>query len=330
MSEQVRVDVVTRRPMSAERTAVLVFGSEAARLQPLPAAEQRLVRQLQRRATFRRDEGGAAEAALDDGKRALAVIDLGPSDSFDERRFDKLLERLARESSAGVRSIAILVPEHDRFAGEEVAARISRALALATSRFGRHEKPGRAPLLKTAHLVVPAGWRRSYGRGAEFASALAAGVAFARDLANTPPNEATPEWMARQARAAAKRWGARISVLGPAELRRRRMGGLLAVGGGSENPPRMVRLEMGRGLPDRGRWWGSGHLQTLAGISTEAPVRWTMLDKCSLARSSIFGSAQPARSAYPRAGLPAVRLRTCPTARPTDQVTSCAAPTARR
>ncbi|MGE0639114.1 MAG: M17 family metallopeptidase [Thermoanaerobaculia bacterium] len=282
MSEQVRVDVVTRRPMSAERTAVLVFGSEVAHLQPLPAAEQRLVRQLQRRATFRRDEGGTAEAALDDGKRALAAIDLGPSDSFDERRLDKLLERLARESqAAGVRSVAILVPEHDRFAGEEVAARIARALALATYRFGRHEKPGRTPLLRTAHLVVPAAWRKSYSRGAEFGTALAAGVAFARDLANTPPNEATPDWMSRQARAAAKRWGARISVLGPAELRRRRMGGLLAVGGGSENPPRMVRLEMGRG-PRTVALVGKGVTFDTGGISIKPAgqmdeMKW---DKC--------------------------------------------------
>ncbi|KAB2959031.1 MAG: leucyl aminopeptidase, partial [Thermoanaerobaculia bacterium] len=40
---------------------------------------------------------------------------------------------------------------------------------------------------------------------------------------------------------------ARVTVLGPADLRRRGMGGILAVGGGSAHPPRMVRIELGRG-----------------------------------------------------------------------------------
>ena len=70
-----------------------------------------------------------------------------------------------------------------------------------------------------------------------------------RDSANTPPNRATPAWMASQARKVAEQFGLRCQVLGPAELRRRGMNGVLAVGAGSSQPPRLVRLEWGRSGP---------------------------------------------------------------------------------
>jgi leucyl aminopeptidase len=51
--------------------------------------------------------------------------------------------------------------------------------------------------------------------------------------------------MAEQAMEMGQEFGMGIEVLGPDDLLREGMGGLLAVGGGSSNSPRMVRLEWG-------------------------------------------------------------------------------------
>lgn len=67
-------------------------------------------------------------------------------------------------------------------------------------------------------------------------------VWLARDLTNTPPNRATPEWMAEQSRAVAARSGLAISVLEEPELRRQGFGGMLAVGSGAAHPPRLVQI----------------------------------------------------------------------------------------
>ena len=75
------------------------------------------------------------------------------------------------------------------------------------------------------------------------AAATANSVAFARDLANTPSNEKNPQWLAQQAEAVAAESGLSIRVLDEMRLAKDRFGGILAVGMGSANPPRLIVLE---------------------------------------------------------------------------------------
>jgi leucyl aminopeptidase len=65
----------------------------------------------------------------------------------------------------------------------------------------------------------------------------------ARQLSNLPGNELPPAALAREAQKVAREVGLRARVLGPAELRRRKLGAILAVGGGSANAPRLIALE---------------------------------------------------------------------------------------
>jgi leucyl aminopeptidase len=66
-------------------------------------------------------------------------------------------------------------------------------------------------------------------------------VAWARDLVNTPSDTKDPGWLAAQA---VERLGhlpdVTLTVLGPDELAGGGFGGVLAVGGGSASPPRLV------------------------------------------------------------------------------------------
>lgn len=63
-----------------------------------------------------------------------------------------------------------------------------------------------------------------------------------RDLANTPSNVKTPEWMAERARRLGADAGLSVDVLGPKELAAQGFGAVLAVGAGSASPPRLVVL----------------------------------------------------------------------------------------
>ena len=65
----------------------------------------------------------------------------------------------------------------------------------------------------------------------------------ARGLGLTPSNIKNPAWMVTQARALARRSGLKATVWTERELARDGFGGLLAVGGGSATPPRLVRLD---------------------------------------------------------------------------------------
>ena len=78
--------------------------------------------------------------------------------------------------------------------------------------------------------------------------AIAAGVKFARELGNLPPNICNPAYLAEQARTFADRFDkASCEVLDEAQMEALGMGSLLAVARGSANRPRLVVLSWKNG-----------------------------------------------------------------------------------
>jgi leucyl aminopeptidase len=78
--------------------------------------------------------------------------------------------------------------------------------------------------------------------------AIAAGVKFARELGNLPPNICNPAYVAEQAQAFAARFdGAEAEILDETQMEALGMGALLAVARGSANRPRLVVLKWNGG-----------------------------------------------------------------------------------
>jgi leucyl aminopeptidase len=72
---------------------------------------------------------------------------------------------------------------------------------------------------------------------------LATSVNLARNLSQTPPNVATPLWMAQQAGRVARENGLTCRVIQNADLEAERLDGLHNVGKASAHPPCLIRLE---------------------------------------------------------------------------------------
>lgn len=72
---------------------------------------------------------------------------------------------------------------------------------------------------------------------------IADGANLARTLSQTPPNVATPAWMADQARKMARKAGLKVRVFEGDELEKENLVGLINVGKASENQPCMIRIE---------------------------------------------------------------------------------------
>lgn len=190
--------------------------------------------------------GQVAEAESAQG--AVELRGLGAPAVLDARALAGWLESVLEAARvAGARSVRLLLPDHPVARGRVATERIGRQAALATHRFERFRSEPRIGRLERIEIAPAPGPAPGHAASLACAAAIAAGVALARELGNAPPNEATPEWMAVAARDLARRTGASVQVLGPTQLRRRGMGGLLSVGGGSTHPPRLVRLELGEG-----------------------------------------------------------------------------------
>ncbi len=77
----------------------------------------------------------------------------------------------------------------------------------------------------------------------KIAQSLISSVNLTRDLQNEPANNLTPELLAKRIVGEVKPFGIKTTIFGDAEIHKRKMGGLIAVGQGSNNKPRFIVLE---------------------------------------------------------------------------------------
>lgn len=63
-----------------------------------------------------------------------------------------------------------------------------------------------------------------------------------RDLINTPPSHLTPDSFCLQIKRLASKYGVKVEIINDAALRKGGYGGIIGVGQGSANPPRLLRV----------------------------------------------------------------------------------------
>ncbi|WP_207538365.1 leucyl aminopeptidase family protein [Sabulicella rubraurantiaca] len=118
------------------------------------------------------------------------------------------------------------------------ARSLAMGAAIRVHRFSLKSAPGHRKLEVVTDAPRSLGWER--------AEATLAGMAFARDCIAEPANRLSPEGFTQRLQALEKE-GLSVRVLDAARLKSLGAGGLLAVGGGAVEPPRLVEI----------RWKGS-------------------------------------------------------------------------
>ncbi|HEX4966794.1 MAG TPA: leucyl aminopeptidase [Thermoanaerobaculia bacterium] len=243
------IDVVSAAMPEAERLAVGCFEGEAPAADGWEEESRRAVERLAARSGFKGGEEQWGQTEVAPGGTIVALYGLGARRDFTWAKLLRWLHRAADDARhGGERRLTVALPPH-RETSAPAAGRILRALALSGYRFDRYlSDADQAGRVERVAVIPPAGAEGAFRDALAVAGPVAGAVAFARDLANSPPNEASPTWMEEQSRELAAASGLAVTVLDAAELAERGMGGLLAVGAGSAHPPRLVRLSYG----DRG------------------------------------------------------------------------------
>jgi leucyl aminopeptidase len=125
---------------------------------------------------------------------------------------------------------------------ERTANAIVEGFLLGAYRFDRHRTRAEPSRTNVVRLLVPAGATTQARRGAAHGRIVGDATNWARDLTNAPAAESTPAMLAEEARGMAKPLGLRCKVWARSALERGGFGGILGVGAGSANEPRMVEL----------------------------------------------------------------------------------------
>ncbi|WP_279339245.1 leucyl aminopeptidase [Sphaerisporangium perillae] len=169
----------------------------------------------------------------------VVAVGLGDAPAEDGAYDLEVLRRAAgnaARSLAGTATAAFALPA----ATPEQAEAVALGALLGAYDFSRYRTTGdqKAPL---GEIVVLSDASAADGSVAR-ATTLAESVTLVRDLVNTPPSDLPPARFAEIAEETATKAGLSVEILDEAALKEGGYGGIVGVGQGSVNPPRLVRL----------------------------------------------------------------------------------------
>ncbi|MCY1142088.1 leucyl aminopeptidase [Actinoplanes sp. Pm04-4] len=227
------------------------------------------------------------------------------------------LETLRRGTGAAVRAlagsatVALALPLPDDEDAPGVLRAILEGALLGSYKFAGYKtkpQPNRRDPVAALQVHVPDAGDAAAAAEVTRAEAVARAVRLTRDWVNTPPNMLRPPQFADAVVAAAKGTGLEVEVLDFDELKAGGYGGIVAVGQGSEAPPRLVKLSYtpeGVESPKRVALVGKGITFDTGGISIKpAAGMWEM--KSDMAGAAAVGATMLAVAALkPRVAVSA-------------------------
>jgi leucyl aminopeptidase len=186
--------------------------------------------------THRNGDGFAAEAVL--------LVGAGPKEELTVLSMRRLLGRVAPTARRfGTVATTFPQPFGSRHAADAVAA-AAEGLGLGAYRFTRYRsQPDEEGQLEAVTVLGSTKWDAKAAKAAlKQADVTVDAVCWARDLVNTPAGDLPPAAIADAAKAMATEVGLVCKVWNERELEKGGFGGILGVGRGSVNPPRLIEL----------------------------------------------------------------------------------------
>jgi leucyl aminopeptidase len=182
----------------------------------------------------------------------VLLAGMGARDTIDAERVRQVAATVVRTArDLQVADITIgggPLPIDAATAGEALAL----GLELGAYRYLRHKTGlSEAETFEVASVTVVTDAPPELAEGIAVGRTVAAGVLLARDLVNTPPEHKTPPKLAdRAVRLGEEVAGLTVEVFDEQRLEAEGFGGILAVGKGSDSPPRFIVMEYGAQLTD--------------------------------------------------------------------------------
>jgi leucyl aminopeptidase len=194
-------------------------------------------------------EGEVTKVPAPAGLKAPVVLAVGlgepPADGGYRAETLRRAAGAAARTLAGSRKAAFALPNGEPSATEAIAlGALLGAYVFTSYRSDAAKSAPNGVKEPLAEVTVLGGKPREkeYKQAAERAEVVAQEVNRARDLINTPSNDLFPSSFAAIVKDAAKQHGLKVEVLDEKALTDGGYGGILGVGVGSQNPPRLVKV----------------------------------------------------------------------------------------
>ncbi|MDO4919805.1 leucyl aminopeptidase [Kocuria sp.] len=246
-THEVRLDTTTK-PLGESATDALVLGVSHDGALAVPADAKAGVRRRLEAFAQRAHVSGALDsvtvAPAPEDVRASLVVFTGLGRGEGEEREENLRRAAgaaARRLQGTAASATVALPVTSARDVQAVAEGVGMGAFEYTAQKARTASQDTRPLA-AATVCVPRALAKEAAAAVSRAAHVARAVRLTRTLVDLSPDTATPEFVAELATAAAKGTKVKVEVLAEKELTRGSYGGLLGVGQGSVNGPRLVKL----------------------------------------------------------------------------------------
>ena len=203
--------------------------------------------ELQRKTFLSKDSEGIRVSRLNGKPDEIYLVKLKLDDKFNNDFFRNhlagFLQALEKEE---VKHLHIFIPNFVHFKKyfddeEYYFQTFVEGLSLGNYEFSNYKSEKKKPKLLEVTFYAD---NEKKLRSALFTSqCLMAGVNFTKNLQNEPGGILSPDELSQRVSRALSKERVKVKIFDEKEIRRRKMGGLLAVGMGSDNPPRFVIIE---------------------------------------------------------------------------------------
>jgi len=196
--------------------------------------------------TGKREQAIEVLAPAGQGPRRVLVVGLGAPRELsvkNARAIGGVLTARLMTAHEPRADVLVDLPKGAPVGEGELAANLALGARLRNYRFGKYqtrERPEKPKPLSA--LTVVTARAAEAKRLAPRLEAVADGVCFARDLTNEPSNALYPEAFVQRAKELTK-LGVKVEALDVAAMKKLGMNAIVAVGSGSERPPRLLVLQ---------------------------------------------------------------------------------------
>ena len=203
---------------------------------------------LLQKKNFLSNDGGQIRVSKKDGKPDSVIISKVKIDgSFSSDYFrNHLAGFIPGLESEQIKNLHIFIPKFEIFkkyftSEEYYYQTFVEGILLGNYTFNKYKADKKKPA--DLNIFFYADNQKTLNQSISTAVILMEGVNFTKDLQNEPGSVLTPAVLAKRIQSTLPAYGVEVTILNEKEIKKRKMGGLLAVGSGSINPPRFIIME---------------------------------------------------------------------------------------
>ncbi len=205
---------------------------------------------------FLSDGGNQVRVSRIEGKPDLVIISkVKMDDKFSVDFFrNQLAGFLPSLASEQMKSLHIFIPKYEVFKKHFSSELYYYQTFVEGVLFGNYSfDKYKADKKKPADLAVffYADNQKKLNQAITMGTTVMEGVNFTKELQNEPGSVLVPDQLAKRIKNTLTAAEVKVTVFNEKEIKKRKMGGLLAVGGGSVNPPRFIIMEYKSGSKNK-------------------------------------------------------------------------------